>query len=175
MSTLIACAALVVAVFALAVAFGTANRLRDAMAKGGVGASAVPGPPVPQISTEIDDFVAQRLDGTAFTNADLEGGNRLVGFFAAGCTSCKDQLPAFLAAGAGRKRGTPTPVAVLSGLEEGVRDLAELFPEDVTVITEPDLAFSRSAKIQGYPTFVVVADGKVTEAAVRVDRLPVGV
>ena len=175
MSTLIAGAAFVVALFALVVAFGTATRLRDVMATGGVGAAGGQRAPLPQISTEIDDFVALRLDGTAFTRADLAGGNRLVGFFATGCSSCKEQLPAFLAAAAGRQHGAAAPVAVLSGPEDDVRDLAQLFSGDVTVVTEPDLTFSRSAKVQGYPTFVVAADGKVTEAATRVDRLPVRV
>lgn len=174
MSTLLACAALVVAVFALVVAFGTATRLREVMAKGGVGAAAGKGAPLPQVSTEIDDFISPRLDGTAFTKADLAGGNHLVGFFAAGCSSCKDQLPAFLAAAADRQSGAAA-VAVLSGPEDEVRDLAALFLGKVTVVTEPDLTFSRSAKVQGYPTFLVVADGKVTQASVRVDRLLAGV
>ncbi|GLY93926.1 TlpA disulfide reductase family protein [Actinoplanes sp. NBRC 103695] len=175
MSTLIACAALLVALFALVVALGTATRLRDAVAKGSVGAAASTRAPLPRMSMEIGDFVAPRLDGTAFTKADLAGGNRLVGFFATGCPSCKDQLPAFLAAAAGRQHGTAAPVAVLSGPEDDTRDLAELFTEDITVVTESDLAFSRGAKVEGYPTFVLVADGKVTGAATRVDRLPVGV
>jgi thiol-disulfide isomerase/thioredoxin len=173
MSVLIACAALVVALLAFVVALGAANRLRDAMENGGI-AAAGHRAPLPPVLTEIEDFVTPRLDGTAFTKADLAGDNRLVGFFATGCPSCKDQLPAFLAA-AGRQRGAATPVAVLSGSEGDTRELAQIFPKDVTVVTESDLAFSRSAKVDGYPTFIVVTDGKVTGSATRVDRLPAGV
>jgi thiol-disulfide isomerase/thioredoxin len=171
MAIVLAAAALIVALIAVAVALAGAARLRAAMAEGTLGAAGSARAPLPEVNLEITDFTARRSDGGSFTNADIAADGQLIGFFASNCSSCKHELPHFLTAVERLAHDGPRPVAVLSGMDEELAEMAELFPARVSVVLEPDLAFSRSAGVQAYPTFLVADHGKVKTSAVRVDRL----
>jgi thiol-disulfide isomerase/thioredoxin len=171
MAIVLASAALIVALVAVAVALASAARLRAATMEGTLGAASSARAPLPELNLEITDFTARRVDGGSFSNADLAADGQLIGFFASNCSSCKHELPHFLAAVERIPHDGPRPVAVLSGIDEEVAEMAELFPGQVSVVVEPDLAFSRSAGVEAYPTFLVADHGKVKTSAVRMDRL----
>ena len=171
MAIVLAAAAVIVALVAVAVALAGAARLQAAMAGGTLGAAPTSRAPLPELNSEIADFTARRSGGGSFSNADLAADGQLIGFFASNCSSCKHELPHFLAAAERIPHDGPRPVAVLSGIDEEVAELAEMFPAGVSVVLEPDLAFSRSAGVEAYPTFLVADHGTVRSSAVRMDRL----
>jgi thiol-disulfide isomerase/thioredoxin len=171
MTVALAVLALVVALLALTVALAAAARLREATTRGTLGLPVRSRAPLPELNQEFEAFVAQRTDGSSFDNTDIAVDDQLIGFFSVGCSTCKDELPHFLAVADEISADRPRPVAVLSGHEDGIDELAEQFPAGVTVVVEPDAAFSHSAGVRAYPTFIVADHGRVKTAAVRVDRL----
>lgn len=171
MAIVLAAAALIVALVALTVAVASAARLRAATTQGTLGTASSHRAPLPEHNLQITEFTARRSDGGSFGNADLAADGQLIGFFASNCSSCKHELPHFLAAVERIPHGGPRPVAALSGVDEEVAEMAQLFPARVSVVFEPDLAFSRSAGVEAYPTFLVADHGRVKTSAVRMDRL----
>jgi thiol-disulfide isomerase/thioredoxin len=171
MGIVLAAAALIVALVALAVALASAARLRAVTTQGTLDNPVTSRAPLPEHNTQIADFVAQRSDGGIFSNADISADGQLIGFFTSGCSACKAEIPPFLAAAEQAPHDAPRPVAVLSGDDDNVREMVKLFPAQVSVVIEPDLAFSHSAGVDAYPTFLVADHGRVKTAAVRVDRL----
>lgn len=172
MGIVLAAAALIVALVALAVAVASAARLRAVTTQGTLGTTSTTYAPLPEHNAEIADFTAQLRDGGSFSRADLAGEGQLIGFFTTNCQSCKAELPYFLTAAEQIPSGGPTPVAVLSGGDDEVVEMATLFPAEVSVVIEPpDFAVSHGAGIRAYPTFLVADHGRVRTAAVRMDRL----
>lgn len=132
--------------------------------------------------TAVPPFTVTTTSGAVVSDADLRGGQSLLGFFMPGCEPCHDQLPGFIAAARELPGGPARVLAVVaarprqaSGAAAGaagaggtdadhlVGDLAGV----AQVILDPAAkALAAALAVAGYPSFFLIdADGRVEASA----------
>lgn len=156
----------------LVLTLGVIRRLRD-HSKRLSGANGFPtGETVGRPGMAVDSFSATSLTGEPATLDDLVEPT-LVGFFAANCPTCEEQLPAFLTYAATFPGGKQRILAVITTEAGGVRYRSALSEVAAKVVVEPELGPVQQAfGVNGYPAFVVVIDGVVAQSGHDIADLP---
>lgn len=140
-----------------------------------VGRSAGPGTPPSLMlapGRSVDDFEATTVDGAPLSR-DRLAGRTLVGFFSAHCSSCREQLPSFLARAGRIPGGRAQALAVVVGPAEKTADMAARLATVARVVSEVEHGPVGAAfEVEGFPAFALLDGDLVTASAVSVDQLP---
>jgi thiol-disulfide isomerase/thioredoxin len=119
-------------------------------------------PALPQPGEKVGRFSATTVDGAPFTEAVLQDGKTLVGFFAPGCRPCASLRAQLLA--------SPPPMPLMAFVE-GAPEEADAMALGVSLKSVARVAFlgqddsvTRAIKQAGFPTLVIVERGVVTAA-----------
>lgn len=118
----------------------------------------------PPVGTPIPDFTAETTDGTTITADTLRTGRALIAFLSIGCTACHEQMPQLREhVTALRAAGDHVLVAVNAG-QASDSDLISAFTGVAPVVAEGEgRPVAAAFGIDGYPTYVMVEDGSVSD------------
>lgn len=170
----------IVGVLNLLLLFGVIRRLKEhdeSIAK--IPYGALQSPPADSMrapGSEVDEFTAVSTDNVAVGKESLTT-ETLVGFFSASCAPCIENAPKFAARAAGVPGGKDSVLAIV--VAEGDDDPSEMvgvLGAGARVVVE-DYAGPIAAAfgVTAFPTYAVVAAGKITASAIDVSMLPVPV
>lgn len=116
----------------------------------------------------IPDFAATTLTGQQVTLASLTGARSLVGFFAAGCRPCHEQLPEF-AEHARRFAGAEHVLAVVAGPgdDASMGTFASTLAGIAAVASEPLQGGSaqKAFSVPGFPSYYVLDEQGLVESS----------
>ncbi|PRY41532.1 TlpA family protein disulfide reductase [Umezawaea tangerina] len=163
----------------LLLTFGVVRRLRehtatleDLLNRGG---AAPMGPAIagdlPAAGKEVGPFAATTVDG-APVSRELLPANHVAVFLTSDCPSCKDQVPALRSWAAAQDRAR-TVVVVDGRLADPAELVAALSPVATVVVESVDIPVTEAYGVHAFPSFAVVADGRVTYSSLDFFRLPV--
>jgi peroxiredoxin len=110
---------------------------------------------VTQVGNPAPDFQLPKVDGGTVSLADLRGKPVVIVFWAAWCSSCKEEAPRInaLAAEYGRKGVRVLGINVkdsAAGAEVGVKEFGIRYP----VARDPDARVARAYNVRGTPTVI---------------------
>lgn len=156
----------------LALLFGVARRLR--LLDERVDKIPIIGPAaLLPVGRQAPEFTAVTTEGESRSLADLAGSRSVVGFFSAGCGSCRTQLPKFIEFAKALPGGPGQALAVVIGETENAAALAAELGEAVAVAMTPRqgpivTAFS----VRGTPAFYLIGpDGRIEARGMAVNAL----
>jgi thiol-disulfide isomerase/thioredoxin len=152
---------------ALALSALVTSRYRQVHARissGSIGTSrfAPSGPVFPAVGTPVPEFSAITTAGARIgTDAVSQQGSAAV-FLHTQCQVCKDLLPEISGFLAELAAAGPSPLAVISGEREQIRDYLAALPAAALTVSDPDGELADSFDIHTFPTVLVFDDGKVS-------------
>lgn len=161
----------------LLLTFGVVRRLREhTTALEGLHRGGAPvGPPIagdlPALGKEVGPFTATTVDGTPLSR-DLLPANHVAVFLTADCPSCKDQLPGLTSWAAAQDRSR-TVVVIDGRLADPAELVAALSPVATVVVESTAIPVTDAYGVHVFPSFAVIADGRVTYSSLDFFRLPV--
>ncbi|MEO6088187.1 MAG: hypothetical protein ABIQ18_34245 [Umezawaea sp.] len=146
--------------------------LEDLLSRGG---AAPMGPAIagdlPSVGKEVGSVTATAVDGAPIS-LDLLPADHVAVFLTADCPSCKDQLPALTSWASAQDRSR-TVVVVDGRLADPAELVAALSPVATVVVESVDIPVTEAYGVHAFPSFAVVADGKVSYSSLDFFRLPV--
>lgn len=167
-----------VGVLNLLLMFGVIRRLKEydqVIAK--LPQGAMHSPPAESMrapGSEVDEFTAVSTDDVAVSKESLAG-ETMVGFFSVSCAPCIENAPKFAARAAGVPGGKDNVLAIL--VADGDDDPSELVgvlgAGARVVVEDYDGPVAAAFGVTAFPTYAVVAAGKITASAIDVSMLPV--
>ena len=168
----------IVCVLNLLLLFGVIRRLKEhdqAIAKIPYGATqGAPADSMRAPGSEVDEFTAVSTDDIAVTKEALIA-ETLVGFFSVSCAPCIESAPKFAAYAAGVPGGKDSVLAIV--VADGDDDPSEfvgiLGPGARVVVEGYDGPVAAAFGVTAFPTYAVVAAGKITASALEFTTLPV--
>jgi hypothetical protein len=170
----------IVGVLNLLLLFGVIRRLKEhdqAIAK--LPQGALHGPPADSMrapGSEVDEFTAVSTDDVVVSKESLAG-ETMVGFFSASCAPCIENAPTFAARAAGVPGGKDSVLAiVVADGEDDPSGLVGVLGAGARVVVEDyDGPIAAAFGVTAFPTYAVVASGKITASAIDMSMLPVPV
>ncbi len=168
----------IVGVLNLLLLFGVIRRLKEhdqAIAKFPQGAmQSLPADSMRPPGSEVDEFTAVSTDNVAVGKESLTA-ETLVGFFSVSCAPCVEGAPKFAARAAGVPGGKDSVLAIV--VAEGDDDPSEMVgvlgAGARVVVEEYDGPIAAAFGVTAFPTYAVVASGKITTSAIELSMLPV--
>jgi hypothetical protein len=163
----------------LLLTFGVIRRLRehtatleDLLRRGG---GAPVGPAIagdlPAAGKEVGPFAATTVDGAEISR-DLVPADHVAVFLTSDCPSCKDQVPALRSWAAAQDR--ERTVVVVDGRLADPAELVEALAPVATVVVESTgIPVTEAYGVHAFPSFAVVAGGRVAYSSLDFFRLPV--
>jgi peroxiredoxin len=120
-----------------------------------VGGGATIGRAGTQVGSRAPDFQLPKIGGATVSLADMRGKPAVIVFWAAWCSSCKEETPRInaLAAEYGGKGVRVLGINVkdsLAGAEAGVKEFGIRYP----VARDPDARVARAYSVRGTPTVI---------------------
>jgi hypothetical protein len=170
----------IVCVLNLLLLFGVIRRLKEhdqAIAKIPLGTTAsAPADSMRAPGSEVDEFTAVSTDDLPVTKEALTG-ETLVGFFSVSCPPCVEGAPKFAAHAAGVPGGKDSvlTVVVADGDEDPAQMVATLSDGARVVVEGYEGPMATAFGVTAFPTYAVVASGKITATALDFTTLPVPV
>lgn len=166
----------IVTVLNLLLLFGVIRRLKDhdqAIARIPFGAGA-PAASMRAPGSEVDEFTAVSTDGVPVTKEALTG-ETMVGFFSVSCAPCVENAPKFAEHAAGVPGGKDSVLAiVVADGDDDPSEMVGILGDAARVVVEGyDGPMATAFGVTAFPTYAVVASGKVTTTALDFTTLPV--
>jgi hypothetical protein len=158
--------------------FGVIRRLKEhdqAIAKIPYGAiQSVPADSMRAPGSEVDEFTAVSTDDVAVTKEALTA-ETLVGFFSVSCAPCIESAPKFAAHAAGVPGGKDSVLTiVVADGDDDPSELVSILSDGARVVVEGyGGPIATAFGVTAFPTYAVVAAGKITATAIEVSTLPV--
>jgi redoxin len=163
----------IVTVLNLLLLFGVIRRLKEhdqAIAQLPRG-SAGPAESMRAPGSEIDEFTAVSTDDVPVTKASLTG-ETMVGFFSVSCAPCVESAPKFAAHVTGGKDNVLA--IVIADDDEDPAAMVGVLGDSARVVVEGyDGPIATAFGVTAFPTYAVIADGKITASALDFTTLPV--
>ncbi|MBB4905958.1 TlpA family protein disulfide reductase [Actinophytocola algeriensis] len=168
----------IVCVLNLLLLLGVIRRLKEhdqAIAKIPHGSMAsAPADSMRAPGSEVDEFTAVSTDGVPVTR-DALAEETMVGFFSVSCAPCAENAPKFAAHAAGVPGGKDSVLAVV--VADGDDDPSEMvrtLSDGARVVVEGyDGPVATAFGVTAFPTYAVVASGRITATALQFTTLPV--
>lgn len=167
----------IVCVLNLLLLFGVIRRLKEhdqAIAKIPVGAANAPVDTIRAPGSAIDEFAAVSTDDVPVTRDTLTGAT-VVGFFSVSCPPCVESAPRFARHGAGIPGGKDGVLAiVIADDDEDPAGMVGILGESARVVVEGyDGPLATAFGVTAFPTYAVVADGRITATSLDFTTLPI--
>lgn len=167
----------IIGVLNLLLMFGVIRRLKEydqAIAKIPYGAmQSAPADSMRAPGSEIDEFTAVSTDGVPVTKEALNA-ETLVGFFSVGCAPCIESAPKFAAHAAGVPGGKDSVLTiVVADGDDDPSELVGILGDGARVVVEGyDGPIATAFGVTAFPTYGVVAAGRITATALEFTTLP---
>jgi len=168
----------IVGVLNLLLLFGVIRRLKEhdqAIAKIPYGAMQSPAADsIRAPGSEVDEFTAVSTDDVAVSKDSLAG-ETMVGFFSVSCAPCVENAPKFAAHAAGVPGGKASVLAiVVADGDDDPSELVGVLGDGARVVVEGyDGPVVAAFGVTAFPTYAVVAAGKISATAIEVSTLPI--
>jgi len=166
----------IVCVLNLVLVFGVIRRLKEhdqALARLPHGAGA-PAASMRAPGSEVGEFTAVSTDDVPVTKETLHA-ETMVGFFSVSCAPCVENAPKFAehAAGVPGGRDSVLTVVVADG-DDDPSEMVRVLGDTARVVVEGyDGPIATAFSVTAFPTYAVVAAGRITATALDVTTLPV--
>jgi len=166
----------IVTVLNLLLLFGVIRRLKEhdqAIARIPFGADA-PAASMLAPGSEVGEFIAVSTDGVQVTKTALTGAT-MVGFFSVSCAPCVENAPKFAEHAAGLPGGKDSVLAiVVADGDDDPFEMVDILSNGVRVVVEGyDGPMATAFGVTAFPTYAVVASGRVTTTALDFTTLPI--
>lgn len=168
----------IVSVLNLLLLFGVIRRLKEhdqAIAKIPHGAmESAPADSMRAPGSEVDEFTAVSTDNVPVTKEALTG-ETMVGFFSVSCAPCVESAPKFAEHAAGVPGGKDSVLTiVVADGDDDPSELVGILSDSARVVVEGyDGPIAAAFGVTAFPTYAVVASGKITATALEFTTLPV--
>ncbi len=124
--------------------------------------------------SEVDEFTAVSTDDVPVTKEALAG-ETVVGFFSVSCAPCVENAPKFAEHAAGVPGGKDSVLAiVVADGDDDPSEMVGILSDGARVVVEGyDGPMATAFGVTAFPTYAVVASGKITATALEFTTLPV--
>ncbi|TWD82828.1 hypothetical protein FB561_3972 [Kribbella amoyensis] len=166
----------IVGVLNLLLLFGVVRRLKEHdQAIANIPYGPLQSPPADSMrapGSEVDEFTALSTDGVPVTKDSLTT-ETLVGFFSVSCAPCVEGAPKFAAHAAGVGKDAVLAIVIADEGEDPAEFVRVLGDSARVVVEGYEGPVTTAFGVTAFPTYGVVAAGRITASAIEFTALPV--